>query len=261
MKHSEVTIISNGTIYNESLYSDLIKLGVRVFQIPLHSINEKTHDELTGVAGSHNLALKSIKFLNSRGIMSVPLMVLTKKNLHQVRDIIKLSMELGCYNLMLNRFNPGGEGIKNVNKLLPSINELRDAFSIANQTASELPVKISSNVCTPWCILNPTDYPELQFSKCNPEASQRPLTYDFKGNIRFCNHSPVSLGNLFNDTWDEITGSHQSKIWEDMQADLCKGCSDLTECNGGCRASAEQYGHTAAHHDILINLIGRDDNH
>ena len=105
---------------------------------------------------------------------------------------------------MVNRFNIGGLGLHNAPELKLSKEELRGVFARVDRVAGELGMIIQSGVCTPMCVLNPDDYPNIRFSHCTTDLSTRPLTVNYNGDVRFCNHSPRVLGNIYEKTIGEI---------------------------------------------------------
>ena len=98
---------------------------------------------------------------------------------------------------MINRYNIGGEGCNNPEEILPEFKDLKNAFKECNEFAQNNDVKIYSLVCTPHCVLDPKDYPNIVFSNCGIGNFKRLYTLTRNGDIRYCNHSPVVLGNVY----------------------------------------------------------------
>ena len=113
--------------------------------------------------------------------------------------------------------------------------ELKDAFARVDKVAGELGMTIQSGVCTPMCVLNPDDYPNIMFSHCSTDLSNRPLTINYKGEVRFCNHSPRVLGNIYDKTIGEIVSECQNDGYFDKVPEYCTTCNLWSRCRGGCQ--------------------------
>ena len=101
-------------------------------------------------------------------------------------------------------------------------------------------MSIQSGVCTPMCVLNPDDYPNIMFSHCSTDLSNRPLTVNYKGDVRFCNHSPRILGNIYDKPIGQIVSECQVDGYFDKILTPCDTCKLWARCRGGCRAASEQ---------------------
>lgn len=255
LKGSTVTIITNGNAGYEKDLKLMHKLGVGLFELPFHSTDPKIHDLLAGVEGAHQESEKRINSLLSFGARVVAVIVLTKHNIATLKDTLIYLKSKGISSIMLNRFNIGGAGIQWSDELTPSLEELRAAFTLANQTAKEFSIALTSNVCTPICILNPADYPNIGFGHCSANPLQKPLTLDHLGNIRLCNHSPNIAGNIYNNSFQEIFESDYVKSWNGPKPDFCAECHLYDSCFAGCRAASEQVGNSISMEDPIIKML------
>lgn len=256
LQKKTVSVISNGNTSSFQEIKTLIDFGVNLFEFPLHSANPEIHDSMTCVKGSWEKTLKSIKFTLESGGNVVPVVVITKLNCEYISETLEFINNLGLKRIMLNRYNIGGESVGDFKKILPSKTELQKAYKSASISGYKHNLQLSSNVCTPFCILNPTDYPNISFSSCSSDVSKRPLTLDINGNLRFCNHSPTVMGNIFSEKIENILNSEKTENWENTVPDFCKNCSIYTKCLGGCRAASEQLGHSVKEVDpIIANIL------
>ena len=208
---------------------------------------------MTRVKGSWEESYNSIKSALKYGSDVVPVIILTKANYFDLENTIILIKELGIRRIMINRFNIGGEGISEKNNLLLKPEDLRQAFLKADNLASKYNLRITSNVCSPVCYINPSDYPSIRFSHCGLKVDRMPVTLDIDGNMRICNHSPVIISNIFKDKIENILRSDYTEKWEKTVPDICSGCMEYNRCFGGCRAAAEQAGLSLEHADPVIN--------
>lgn len=252
MKGKSVTVISNGTQGSKSDYKQLLKMGVSLFEFPVHSYDSKTHDKMVGVNGSWQKSVTSVKKVLDLGGRAVPVIVITKYNVNQLGETLDFISSLGCSRIMLNRYNIGGKACSNPMDVSASAKELRDAFAIANDKALESGLNLTANVCSPICLLNPADYPFIGFGHCSFDVLRRPITLDINGNIRLCNHSPVVAGNIFKEKLYDILYSDYTKEWEMLVPEFCRSCIHWSRCKGGCRAASEQCGQTLMVEDPII---------
>lgn len=252
MKGKRVLVISNGTSGKKEQYQSLIDIGVKTFEIPLHSTVAAEHDQMTASQGSWHKVRRSIEKINELGGTVVPMIVITKINRGHVADTLRLFKELGLRRVMINRFNIGGRGISRSAQLALSVDELRATFAEAHAMTEKCGLSVTSNVCTPVCILDPKDYPRIGFAACTPDMTRRPLTLDTLGNLRYCNHSPHIMGNIFSNKLDEILSTPYVKSWQSSVPKVCTCCDRWKDCFGGCRAASEQLGQTVAEVDPLL---------
>jgi len=255
MEGKQVTLISNGTKGKSKDYKQLIKLGVGLFEFPIHSAKAEIHDRMVQVKDSWQKSVTSTREVLRLGGSVVPVVVITKHNVKQLGETLRFIASLGCKRIMLNRYNIGGKGCNNPMEVSATALELRTAFSEANSLASELDLRLTANVCSPVCLLNPADYPLIGFGHCSFNVLQRPITLDINGNIRLCNHSPVVAGNIYEKGLEEILYSDYANEWETSVPELCKPCTHWPVCKGGCRAASEQCFQTLSVEDPIIRYI------
>jgi radical SAM protein with 4Fe4S-binding SPASM domain len=254
MEGKTVSLITNGYLGTASDYKQLVAMGVRLFEMPIHSANPEVHDYITQVKGSWQRSVDSLLEVKRLDAYPVAVIVLTKYNVDGLDATFDYIHSLGLQRIMLNRYNIGGAGTANPASVSASREQLVAAFHVADCKARALGLTISSNVCSPRCVLNPEDYPSLTFGNCSDNALRRPVTVDLNGDIRLCNHSPVKAGNVFNQQLSDILTSPYAQSWKDIIPDYCAPCQLWSKCKGGCRAASEQCGLGLAHVYPLVNF-------
>lgn len=252
LKGKTVTLISNGTYASVEDYKTMVKLGVGLFELPVHSVIPEEHDFMAGLKGAWEKSTTAIRSIKESGGSVVAVIVLTKANFTHISETLVFIKSLGIKHIMLNRYNIGGTGISEAENLLMSIEQLKDTFAIANKTAGEEGLSVTSNVCTPFCVLNPDDYNNIPISSCSASISNKPITLDLHGNLRICNHSPVNIGNIYESSFEELFSTPYVKSWETVIPEFCKECELWEKCRGGCRAASEQLGKSIAEADPII---------
>lgn len=259
LQNKKVNIITNGNSSTHDQLKRLIKMGVQLFELPFHSSQPNIHDLMTTVGGSWQKSYDSILAITQNGGYVVPVIVITKYNYKEIEETIEFLHNLGLDRIMVNRFNIGGNGIKAKDELHISAKDLKDTFAKIDSLAVKYNLTISSNVCTPFCLLNPSDYPNIEFGSCPTNVIYRPLTVDIEGNLRLCNHSPVVAGNIFTTEMREILNSEYVAKWTDIRPTYCSNCDKFEVCLGGCRAASEQMNLTLADVDPVLQTEKRMD--
>lgn len=252
MRGKSVTVISNGYKGTKSDYKSLIDMGVTLFEFPIHAADDSVHDFITQVIGSWQHSIKSIQAVQRLGGMPIPVIVLTKFNIEVLDETLDFISGLGLSRIMMNRYNIGGCASSDPASVSASHQQLKNAFAIANRKAEELDLVISSNVCSPDCLLDPSQYPHIYFGHCSENILHKPLTLDINGNIRFCNHSPVVAGNIYNQDIHNILYSPYANSWQEIVPEFCSECDKWSSCRGGCRAASEQCGLGLGHVDPIL---------
>ena len=240
-KGSNVNLLTNGTLLKEYDVDIIDDLGVGLVQIPLLSHRAEVHDHITQLPGSWERATQSARRIAERKAeWLTPVFILSKLNAHDIEHTLEMYASLGVKRIMLNRFNIGGLGRKYAEELTLSHEELREAFGRANAKLGELGMRAHNGVCTPMCLLSPTDYPNITFTHCTTDLSARPLTINYRGDVRFCNHSPRVLGNIHDEPLAKILERGGGDGYYSNIPDKCAQCELWTRCRGGCRAASEQ---------------------
>ena len=91
----------------------------------------------------------------------------------------------------------------------------------------------------------------IGFANCSASFSSMPVTITYTGDVRICNHSPVVLGNIFDEDLYKIAESKAIDSWKTIPS-FCSDCQKWETCRGGCRAASEQMGLTASAEDPII---------
>ncbi len=257
LKGKSVAIITNGTASKPGQYATLLGLGVSLFEIPIHSHVAAHHDFMTRSAGSWEKAVRSVEKIVGAGGDVVVVIVLCKPNIDDLPGTLAFIHDLGVRSIMVNRYNIGGKGISEEKNLLVTAPELRKAFYAADDCASALDLDITSNACTPFCIINPAEFSHLDFTSCVAGTPGGPITIDAFGDVRLCNHSPTVPGNIYRETLQSMISSEYSRKWTSTIPDDCIMCPLASRCRGGCRAAAEQCGLTLQCPDPILRLMGK----
>ncbi len=241
MAGSNVNVLTNGTLLTDDDIAIFNDLGVGTLQIPMLADSAEVHDSITQLPGSWLRATTAArKVAQTKAGWLTPVLILSRLNYGSIESTMRMYAEMGCSYIMVNRFNIGGLGKVYAEELTLTHDELRSAFRRVDAMAAELGMTIHSGVCTPMCLLDPKEYPHIMFTNCSTDLSSRPLTINYRGDVRFCNHSPRVLGNIYNESLRSIIERSASDGYFDSVPDSCVGCKLWQRCRGGCRAASEQ---------------------
>jgi radical SAM protein with 4Fe4S-binding SPASM domain len=249
-----VTIISNGRLLDEPAAADLIGRGVGLFELPLLSHQRDVHDRLSGAPGAWDSVLAAMANIRLHHGQFVAAFVATRVNTGHIREVMKLAFGFGARAVMFNRFNPGGRGRGNLQMLLPSAAEVRNALAEADSASSEFGLPVSSSIPIQPCLIDTRAFPRIGFSHCAAGGQRAYYALDPLGNLRPCNHTPTILGNLFAESFAELTAPERMRGFTAALPAFCTGCARRMECQGGCKAAAQVcFGALSAEDPFLQN--------
>lgn len=258
VKGLRVTVITNGN-GDLAVYEGLARAGVDLMEFSVLSARAETHDGITGVKGSWERAMRSLRLMMERGVEVVPVTVVMERNAGEVAECVEYLHGMGLRRFMVNRYNIGGEGLNQAEEVSASRERLRETFREVDGLAGRLGLEVVSGVCTPHCLLDPEDYPHIRFGNCPTDVYRRPLTFDLEGNVRMCNHSPRVAGNVYRQELADILFSDYACSWAETRAAFCEGCAKWEACRGGCRAASEQTGGTLRDVDPAVGFAMNDE--
>ncbi len=193
----------------------------------------------------------NIKYHSGRAVV---VFVATKLNIPYIRETIELSVALKADGMMFNRFNPGGEGLRHIEELLPEPEEIKTALEIANLAVKEFGFPISCSIPIQPCLIDISAYKNLNFGFCSAGSKNSYYTVDSSGNLRICNHSKQILGNLFEKSFFEIARDKKAAEFCNAIPGSCKMCQKAKKCQGGCKASAEVVYHSIYEEEPFLRL-------
>ena len=238
---SQVHLLTNGTLLTDDTIGFCRDLGVEMIQIPILAQNAELHDSITGLTGSWQRAVAAAhKIAQWDSSRLIPVFILSALNINQTLPTLELYRDLEVRHIMFNRFNVGGLGIQHWRELRLTTQQLQDTFAAVSRFMVENDMTANSGVCSPICILDPKRYPGIRFAYCNTDISHRPITVNYRGDVRYCNHSPKVLGNIHDKPIDKILTEATASGYFDSVPDACATCNHWSRCRGGCRAASEQ---------------------
>ena len=172
----------------------------------------------------------------ARGIVSTVGITVTSRNIHELEETIARALLAGADRILLNRFMPGGRGLKNRHLEL-TIEQVVEMLDTAESVLKRANRFGSVGTELPLCIYDQERYTHLSVgSRCS--AAKEFFVVGPSGHIRVCNHSPKELVHI-----DQLDTLKDHPYWQkfvlsDYLPEVCITCHKLGHCDGGCRELA-----------------------
>jgi radical SAM protein with 4Fe4S-binding SPASM domain len=243
MKGYNVSVLTNGTRMTPEWAADLRTTGVKLVQLTLLSMDEKTHDRHCG-QGAWRSIIDAHTILRKAGMPVSFTIVVTSDTVEDLPRLMTFMKKAGQKTFLLNRYNPGGRKLKDgtYRDIVLDRKQTARMLKLAQEGAARLGLVPVAAVPIPPCIVDRKAYPLVRFAGCAAATDNAYFTMDPLGNVRMCNHSPVILGNILDKPFMEIANGPASQEWIDVRPELCVPCPGWLQCKGGCRAVAQQLG-------------------
>lgn len=239
----DVGFVSNGTLIDDSVASELQSLGVTYVQISLDGAKPETHDSFRGKAGAFGRTVNGIKSLVNAGIDVGISTAVSKINYDDIPEVLKLTISLGAVAFHAERVLPAGRAKDDINRLILSSEQYKELFLFLQKKQNELKNIINVVLGIGY---DPTMLREMEEEKiivgCPAGRSICGITSD--GSVLPCSFLPPHIfraGNIRNNAFKQIW-DNSPILWTFRKAlDLkgkCAACKYLYQCGGGCRAAA-----------------------
>lgn len=161
----------------------------------------------------------------------------TQKNIHELYETIAQAFIAGADDLLMNRFLPGGRGLKYKNDLSLTKEQIPQLLDTAEAVLTKANRQGHLGTELPKCVFDASKYKRLKVaSRCS--AGKDFFVIDPSGYTRVCNHSPIRLTHI-----EQINELKQHPYWKrfvqkDYLPGTCRKCDQILQCDGGCREAA-----------------------
>ena len=194
------------------------------FLVSLHGDNEETFKNFTQQDNCFNQAIKFIEHVANSDLPVYTTTVLCDKIADRIEKITKFAIELGVTAVHFNRYL--GRPIKELEisepNLISTVQQIEDLRTKGVST-------LIGN-CIPQCFVR---YEHLEYQI--PGLTSCTITPD--GTIQ-PGHFPLNLGNILEQSIEEIWVSKRLLEWLQDIPEECKQCVYVNVCPGGSRALA-----------------------
>ena len=240
-------LLSNGRSVDDSVLAMCRTHGV---QLSMSLPGLDTFARHTGFDGADGV-LRAFTQAKRCGLKTVANITVTKLNLHELDRTIAAALLAGAEQILLNRFLPGGRGLRQALTLALSADELIRMLVTADAALQAAGRFGSLGTEVPRCRVEPSRYTRLQVStRCS--AAIQFFVVGPSGFVRVCNHSPVNLNHV-----DDIASLKQNEYWvrfvqKRYQPAMCHDCERHADCDGGCREAAHVVSGAPDAPDVLL---------
>ena len=244
-KGLKVVLATNGTLVTQEIAEKLKKSGIKRFTISIDGATKETHDKFRGVKGAFERALHGIEILKNAGISSQIGTTVTKRNVDELEDILKLVLKLKVDAWHVFLLVPTGRGEMIRDEVL-NAKEYEKVLNWLYEVQKNYDLEIKPT-CAPH-------FYRIYYQKSKEPLPKRRLGclggiafcfISYKGDVQPCGYLPLKAGNVREKSFKEIWMN--SKLFIDLRdftklKGKCGRCRFKIIC-GGCRARAyAEYG-------------------
>jgi radical SAM protein with 4Fe4S-binding SPASM domain len=231
-----LAIMTNGALINQEIAKIIKQSGVAEVQVSLEG-TQGTHDAVRG-KGSFSKAMTGITHLLDAGVYTHINVTLSRLNMLEVDDMVRLAETNAIPALSFSRLVPCGHGAELVSQMLTP-RELADFYANLKACTSS---KVKLGSLDPLAGLTEfkSELPELDFPVAGCAAGVFGVTIAADGNIMPCRRMDLSIGNIKEVSLRELW-AESPVLWALRQRQSyhgnCALCRYWAVCRG-CRAVA-----------------------
>lgn len=230
-------LITSGYGLNEDKIAALKTAGLDHIQISIQSPDKTLNDFLAGVK-SYEHKKEVARWVKKHGYPMVLCVVIHRQNIHQMRAILDMAVELDADYLELANCQYYGWALLNRDQLLPTREQFAEAEAIAQEYKTKLAGKMKIYYVVP-------DYYEDRPKACMNGWGTTFLTIAPDGQALPC-HAARELPGL---NCPNVRDFSIQEIWQDSPAfqrfrgfdwmpEPCQSCPEKAKDYGGCRCQA-----------------------
>lgn len=230
-------LITSGYNMDEAKIIELKEAGLDHIQVSIQASSQELNDF---IAGTESFEHKKhvAKLIKKHGYPMVLCVVLHRQNIHQMKDILDMAIELGADFVELANTQYYGWAHHNRDQLMPTQEQLQAAEAIANEYQDTQKGKMKIYYVVP-------DYYEGRPKACMNGWGTTFLTIAPDGVALPC-HSARQLPNF---DCPNVNDSSISDIWnkskafnyfrgDDWMKEPCRSCPEKDKDFGGCHCQA-----------------------
>ncbi|MFT4747308.1 MAG: pyrroloquinoline quinone biosynthesis protein E [Congregibacter sp.] len=231
-------LITSGIGLTEKRIAKLKQAGLDHIQISFQGADPELNDAIAGRGNAYQQKFNMAKSVKAQGYPMVLNFVVSKQNISQIADIMRLSCELNADYVELAMAQYYGWAYQNRDHLLPSHEQLIDAERIVNEFRQQQQGK------GPHFIFVIPDYFEDRPKPCMNGWGSTFLTVTPDGSALPCHSAkmlPLTFPNVkeksIRDIWrKDFSFNHfRGDSWMPQP---CKSCDEKEKDFGGCRCQA-----------------------
>lgn len=231
-----IQIITNGSHVPPSTAKRLGEMGVRSVQLTLLSADPATHNRLKGADCFDDTVRAALDLRDAKVPVQVCFVAMAE-NWRDFEGVMELCLALGVRAISYNRMSPTGWAIHEIDRLLPEVAQVEHNLDTAERLGRAWKIHVATAMPIPPCLIRLERYKWVKFGFCSVGTKEPNITIDALGNVRSCNLSGHIMGNIVEQSWDEIYRSRYFHTFKGTVPEMCRGCAYETSCQGGCKES------------------------
>lgn len=223
-----VAITTNGHRLSSNRIEELLRAGVRYFEVSLDTLDADVYRAL-GRGDDVEVVKLAVAELARRGAHVTVSAVVHRPGVEGLDDLIDFCFAVGAAGLSLLR--PLG---RQDDGFALTDAELAACLARCDERAGLLGLPIACSVPIEACRF-PTDRPQrLVLSPC--ACGESKWVVDPAGYLRACELSPQRLGSVLDEGFAKLRDSPEATAFRQQNRGReCLRCPHLTQCGGGCR--------------------------
>lgn len=250
-----LSVNSNLMLATDDRIQSLLSLGLDHILTSLPSCDPTTTDYIMAQVGAFERVTRGILCATRNGMRVSANMVVTRRNLDQVYDTVKLASELGCERLFVTRSVPPTYSDANANQdYALTAEETKSYLDAALQGRDDFDIQVGSLVSYPLCFLGDLErYSDFVGRGCPSQSGHR-MSVNANGSVHACVHEEDAYGNILDTPITEIYQGEMRR-WHDGRFHYsgCNGCSYADVCESGCSMAAlGHYGDHSAKDPLFV---------
>ncbi|MCB8980694.1 MAG: radical SAM protein [Ardenticatenaceae bacterium] len=173
--------------------------------------------------------VKNIQLATQAGLRVATNTLLLTSTYKHIESIVKLAISLGVSTVSFGRYYGA-----DLPELSLSNEQLRQSL-IQIAALREKDPRITVSNCIPVCFM-----PESNFGGRGCTSGFTHCTIGPFGAVRPCTHSHLELGSIQDEDIEVLWQGQQLEQWRKLVPAPCLSCAVLSQCRGGCRATAQE---------------------
>jgi PqqA peptide cyclase len=251
----QTLLLTNGTLLTEERVEATMVGGM--YEVPLLSWRPEVHDRMVGRKGAWDAVVEGMMNVHLAGGHLSTVFVATRQNWQDLGATAQLARMLGANELFYNRINAGAANLRFAKELFPTPAMIEENLQTLEKLAVEHQFPVSVAVVVEPCVIDMRRFPHVNFGWCPLAGEGSAFIIDPAGNIRICKHSPMTLGNIRRDHFQDIYYHHPYvEEFRTAWPQECENCDhELKDmCRGGCKAAAAQAYGSFKHVEPFVRL-------
>ena len=230
-------LITSGVLINEDRLKKLYDAGLDHVQVSIQDTDPKNSEKIAGFKG-HQKKLETCGLIRKVGLPLTVNAVMHRQNLHNLKNMIELAVELDAERLEVAQVQYYGWALKNQTVFLPTREQLDKATIIVEEARIKYKGILAIDYVVP-------DYYAKKPKSCMGGWGRQFLNITPAGKVLPC-HAAESLNFL---NFDNLKEKSLAWIWEHSEAfnrfrgtdwmpEPCQSCDRREIDWGGCRCQA-----------------------